>query len=352
MHRKSFEQQHVGSEPKKLDENEIDLVLLGKYYQWYGYFCKAADSKKYTLAYLKAEDPTNPDIKTLQNVRDQKFGNLGWICRMLTNGIRLPAETLGYKDAKIKELVSGAVPVAPREHINIQSAIIEKVHNLLGDIESQLDRKDPDVDYYKFMNDLGVKPLHAVKIVQYYQPLMTELTLAVNRSNPEVNEYYSHVSRANIKTSLEQVKNILVACKDIMSVAKQTRSPRMPKPKSASKIVAKMKFKVKDDDFRIASIPPENIVGSQQLWVFNTKTHKLGQYFAEDNSSLSVKGTTIIGFDTKKSSQKTLRKPEKVLTEVLSASKIALRKTMDGLTTKGSPLTGRINEDTILLRTL
>ena len=50
------------------------------------------------------------------------------------------------------------------------------------------------------------------------------------------------------------------------------------------------------------------IVKANELWVFNIKTRKIGKYIAKnidpydnnEGTGLSVKGTTIIGFDEEK----------------------------------------------------
>lgn len=95
------------------------------------------------------------------------------------------------------------------------------------------------------------------------------------------------------------------------------------------------------------------------MWVFNIKTRKIGRYVASNidptglnrgNSGLSVKGTTIIGFDEAQSIQKTLRKPDEQLKEFKSAGKVALRKFLDSIKTTDIKLNGRINTDTILLK--
>lgn len=113
-----------------------------------------------------------------------------------------------------------------------------------------------------------------------------------------------------------------------------------------------MKYKQSDDTYKVTSIPPSEAVNTLQLWVFNTKTRKLGVYNAADTSPLSVKGTSIQGYNATTSVQKTLRKPEKVLADILGGNKIYLRKAMDEINAKSLPLNGRINADTILLRSI
>jgi DNA gyrase/topoisomerase IV subunit A len=136
----------------------------------------------------------------------------------------------------------------------------------------------------------------------------------------------------------------------LMQEAKINRAPRAKKPTDKSKLVSKMKYLKQDDKLKIVSVNPADIVGSQELWVFNTKTRKLGKYIAKEYSELSVKGTTVINFDENKSVQKTLRKPEDQIKEFKSAGKVALRKFLDDIKAVDIKLNGRINEDTVLLK--
>jgi hypothetical protein len=97
-------------------------------------------------------------------------------------------------------------------------------------------------------------------------------------------------------------------------------------------------------------VVPKDVVGAMQLWVYNTKTRKLGCYHADDAGGLSVKGSSLLNFTESKSVSKKLRKPEATLPEILRGGKVYLRNALDTIKAVASPLTGRINSDTILLR--
>ena len=117
-------------------------------------------------------------------------------------------------------------------------------------------------------------------------------------------------------------------------------------------LVSKMKYRADWADLSINSIDPKGIIGASQLWVINAKTRNLSVYHAVDRDGLSVRGSTITGFDEAVSITKKLRKPEVILPQVLSAAKVPLRSIMKDLTTTEQKATGRINTDTILLRVL
>jgi hypothetical protein len=134
------------------------------------------------------------------------------------------------------------------------------------------------------------------------------------------------------------------------NVKKAARATRKPKPKSADKLVSKLKFKPSDDRYKIVSIEPTTIVGATELWVFNTKNRKLGKYVAEEHTQFTVKGTTLLFFNEKLSTQKTLRKPEAQLKEFGKAGKIALRTYMSDIKATETKMNGRLNEHTVLLK--
>jgi hypothetical protein len=132
--------------------------------------------------------------------------------------------------------------------------------------------------------------------------------------------------------------------------AKVNRAPRKTKAVSKDKVVAKLKYKKSDEPLKLVSINPVDIIGSKELWVYNTKSRKLGRYVAGEFNDLGVKGTSITGFDEHKSVMKTLRKPEEKLKEFKSAGKVALRKFLDDINATDTKMNGRINEEIVLLK--
>jgi len=175
----------------------------------------------------------------------------------------------------------------------------------------------------------------------------------------QLKEGYNHLKKADIAKYRKAIETVNSELDFIIEQAKATRKPRKPKARSASKIIEKLKFCKADDKFSLASIDPTLIVGASELWVFNVKTRKLGKYIASNidptgqqrgDSGLSVKGTTIIGFDETLSIQKTLRKPPEQLKEFKDSGKVKLRKFLDDIKTTDTKLNGRCNPDTVLLK--
>jgi hypothetical protein len=143
---------------------------------------------------------------------------------------------------------------------------------------------------------------------------------------------------------------IIAACDMFLQKAKVERKPRAKKAPSTEKLVSKLKFKASDDRYKLVSIKPEECLRALELWVFNTKTRKLGCYVASDLAALSIKGTTIINFNESKSIAKTVRKPEEFFRDVKSLPKTKMRKMYESINSVETKMNGRINADMILLR--
>jgi hypothetical protein len=108
-----------------------------------------------------------------------------------------------------------------------------------------------------------------------------------------------------------------------------------------------MKYMREFTELSLKSIKPEDILTASELWVYNTKYRKVQVYRAE-SGTLSVKGTTILGFNVKDSMSMTLRKPEEFF-KGLSMGKRALNGAIKKLTTKPTTPNGRVNEECVLL---
>jgi hypothetical protein len=87
--------------------------------------------------------------------------------------------------------------------------------------------------------------------------------------------------------------------------------------------------------------------------VFNTKNNKATVFIAvEPKSGLAVKGSTLVGFDSAKSFEKTVRKPDEFLKNTDGCRKTftAAVRYLNGVKTKQGEPTGRINKHCLLLQ--
>jgi hypothetical protein len=126
------------------------------------------------------------------------------------------------------------------------------------------------------------------------------------------------------------------------------KKPRTVKAKPPAVIVKKLKFLREFAELNLKSIDPATIVGADELWVYNTKNRKLINYSAADGETLTVKNSSIIGYDIGRSDSKTLRKPEEFFKD-LSIGKRNMGTAAKSIKTKSSQPNGRISADMILI---
>jgi len=179
-------------------------------------------------------------------------------------------------------------------------------------------------------------------------PLVDELREAQAGKDEQLVEGYAYLSTRELKKFIEYVDEMIADCMQQVQTAKANRIPRKHKPKPASVQTAKIKYLSEFPELGLKSVHPTAIIGSTEIWYYNTKYKVLGVFKGENGSTLAVKGTSIIGFDVQESVCMRLRKPADFF-KGLSLNKRALNTAMKTLKTKPSPARGRLTEDCIIL---
>jgi hypothetical protein len=353
------DEKYMGSEP--VLEAGCSDADLAKAFNWYNYVCDNSQAKDFVVEYLKRIKYNKEDIKKISRAKINN--STGWMARILTNGGSLPdgyGERMGAAiklalasvETVVEEDVEEPAPV--KVVISIQERIANKTSDLIGDLEQQIDifitKGTNSFNIGNWLRDKDVKPQIAQKIADFYKPLYAELFDAYEGKDDELKEAYKHLKKIQLKNYMEFVRSIVAASEVRATVAKAARKPRKKKEKPAAVVVGKMKYLAEDKETNLKSIKPTELVGAQQIWVYNVKLRNLSVYNAMSHAGMTVKGTTITGYDEKTSVTKKLRKPEETIKTVLEGGKVTLRKAMDNIKSKPKAANGRINTDTILLK--
>lgn len=159
-------------------------------------------------------------------------------------------------------------------------------------------------------------------------------------------EAYVHFTKPQMKVAVEFLKALKGLKHDDSSSKIRKQVTRAKKVKPAATIVKSVLYLVKDAETGVEGLTPEVLVGAQQLWVYNTKTRKLGCYVAKNSNGLSAKGTTIIDYDEEKSTFKTLRKPKEQLWKFMSQG----LKFWEAIRSVPQKMPPRTNRETLLLK--
>lgn len=169
--------------------------------------------------------------------------------------------------------------------------------------------------------------------------------------DPDLNEAYATYTKKYIDLWIQWYTMIVTDLADFKRAKIATRKVRIRKPPTPDKLVRKMKYLKDFPELGLTSIKPTEIVHATQVWVYNVKTRKLGVYNASDmDKEMTVKGSTILGWDPKTSVAKTLRKPAEQLKAFQESGKVQLRTFLGKIKATEIKLTGRINEQVVLLK--
>jgi hypothetical protein len=345
---------HLGDEPiftKPLTKLDYMSAL-----NWYNYMCSNLEAKEYIIEYLKNTGRV-ADAKKYKYVPDSLVPTtVAWICRLLSKGYKLPTDTEEYINSRINEsykYIKETEQEDSKPMVSIQDRMREKAHDILGEIEGLIDdniHKNEEFSLYTWLQSNNIPAAYATSIITKLSPVLDELLEAYDGQDPQLKEGYRSYKKSEIKRLIDFYNTMCEDAAKYANVTKKTRSPRKPRVQSVEKKLKSFKYQKEDNTFKIASVNPEKIIGSQELWTFNTKYKTLSVFRALDRGGLDVKGTSIVKFDEASSfTLRTGRKPEEVVKKVLDGGKILLRK-LDQELKHNATLQSRISESTILLR--
>tara|TARA_B100000073_G_scaffold347813_1_gene363455 strand:+ start:351 stop:1454 length:1104 start_codon:yes stop_codon:yes gene_type:complete len=160
-------------------------------------------------------------------------------------------------------------------------------------------------------------------------------------------EGYSHLNTPNTRKLIDWLEAILLA---LMESSQRKTPVRRKKAQDPRKIVARLRHLQSDKDLGIASVNPVDILGSSEVWVYDTKRRRLGLYKSKGDGGLGVKGTSITGYEPDLSYEKTLRKPDEQLQLIMKKSKNALHDVVGKIRGKQMKVKTRINPNMLLLK--
>ena len=368
-----LDEKYTGEEPvwdteraAAMDDATFDNHMRRSFY-YYNYFYNQKDLKKHVIEWMKNPESgfTAEDVKTFSRSPDRAIEMTA--CSLIKahkQGMPFRGRHIEYIKESIARAINSTadeveevvVEEKPKAYVpTIQDRLNEKTSETIGELEGQYDAFICDPKYsfkpYDFLVANNVPQSQLTKYEAVYQARFDELKLAFEKSDEQITEGYSHYKAADFKRIMAFIDQILNDIIQYRGVKKATKKVRAPKSISKEKVVSKLKYAKEDKVLRLVSVNPADIVGAQELWVYNSKTRKLGRYIADSlKGPLNVKGTGIIGFDEHRSVTKTLRKPEEKLKEFARASKIELRKFMDNIKATETKLNGRISADVVLLK--
>lgn len=375
---KMLDEKYVGSEPiwdteqaMLLDDTEYNN-LLRRTLNYYNYFYTVKDLKKYLVDWVRVY---SAEHNVFDNATITKFAKASDSLTPLTACSVAKAHTKGMplRDRQITyllDVVRRAVEIdiiseeldtpvvtTTTTKPTIQDRLQDILHEHLthfSNLEDDLyEKKAVEPNAYQYLTTKSVPHALCSKISAFFNDHRVELQDAKAGTDEDLSEGYSNFKSADYKRFETFYAKLEEGIEQYKTVKKATKQAKVRKPPAKEKLVSKLNYLKIDPVLKLVSINPVDIIGATQLWVFNVKTRKLGRYVGDSlGGTLSIKGSTIVGFDENASVCKTLRKPDAQIKELMTSSKVAIRKFLDNIKSTEVKLNGRINSDTVLLKVI
>lgn len=279
------------------------------------------------------------------------------ISRMISRDCLLPPDSVRRWEQNIKEAVrigqlsresvqgsSKSVSPAERNRLKAMSYRAE-LDGLFDDIWTGV-IKVSDIKFFDVFKELDMKPSQASIIVPFYEAQLNELKdKSIERSS-------TRIERLRLTDFMEKLVESLKAHSNTVTES----ATRVKKPaKKVKKPVAnvnKLKFKKQDEDTKLVSFDPRQIVGAQLVVLYNAKYKQLAVIRAAGPQGLSVKGTTILNHDPKTSEAKRAGRHTDTIKQMASAPKTSIQKLFASISSTPTEVRTRTSEDTVLVRAI
>lgn len=360
---------YLGDEPLFVvqpDKSRRGLAL-GNGFTWYHSFYSKKDAKDFMCQYMELNNRVQ-DAKILRKVPDSEFiTTYCWLARMRLRGLELTEHEEAQFENEVSRLVRAVhkpedISESAVDEVvskpNIQEILREKAKSAAGELEGFFDdyittgkTNGKAIDIVAKFN---VMPQHISLITDIWKKKLAEFEELQGGLDKQLNEGYNYLTKIQVRNLIKFIEGVLNDLNAYISVKKASKAPRRKKAVPVEKLVSKLKylktFKDTASKLDLVSISPVKLHGASEAWVYDTAKRKLHHYIADEYSkSFTVKGNTLIGFDTIKSEVKTLRKPGEQIKEVMG-SKPAARKYFADIKAVATQPNGRFNENMIILK--
>jgi hypothetical protein len=359
---------YVGPEPtwKFQPTTENRTSSLGRAFAWYNYHYGKRDAKDMLIQYLQINH-REKDARLLRGIPDGAIRlTPAWVCRMNLMGLELLeheqclvdnqiADMLKIKQ-EVKKVIDEAETAVAR--LTIQDHLREKVSECAGELEGMFDdfiaagaKMTADWKPIAQIRGMNISPNMVGTIADIWKIRLAEFEEVVEGEDADLAEGYSHLNKNQIKQCIKFIEQVIADCGSYVQIKKVERKPRAKKAVSPEKQASKFKFLKEFAELKLISDSPAKLVGASEAWLYDTNKRKLIHVVADSHAgSVSVKGSSIIGFDPTLTQQKTLRKPAEQLKALLSSGKPAQRKYFKDIKATEVKFNGRGNENLIILK--
>jgi hypothetical protein len=339
---KIVELQVLGSEPEL--EGEVSRVELANALNWYNYFYSVNGSKKWIIAYMKNNGYSTEQISKYNKSNSTQISQT-WcsIARMLNNGAMFDNKL----DDHIESVINSKKPRRTRK----VAYKLKDENELLADLDDIVDQFI--ISGYKDIPEFGDvfkdrKNNHVKEALDHYKGLLLELQEFMD--DKDLKEGYAFLTKRKQNKYVKLIEEILAGLSFTQVSTKRTRKPRRKKKFTSKELTKLMKYQEKSDDYNITSLTPDQIIGANIVFLFNTKTRVLTKLVALDRAGLSVYRMKVTNVDEKESFSTRLRKPQDILETIMTKGIRAINSKIGMLTTMMLDPQVKVNQHVLFVR--
>lgn len=374
MTKQNTEDIFYGKEPNwknwsKEDFADIEKVTwsLALAANWYNIRYSERDYRSAVLEYADRLKINGREFLKKLGTDAFEFRMIGGKCQASNKSCILPPMFQQKVDETISSLIEKGKLISidenPVETVSVRDRVKAQSCELASELEEQIDEymeylrgSRPHYKMFNIENWLtSAEPsgMHCEFMLQTFETRTEELKMALLGENKELLEGYSFFSKPKLRKFYDFYKMICDHLKLRMSILKTNRKPRKKKKRKPEQIVKKLKYLVKDSNSGAESISPEDIIGASTVYLYNTKTKK-GIMFVSDPSQggITIKGSTIFGFDLNLSKEKTIKNPTDFIKCTKKDGTRAINNLWKSINTKEKTPKGRINNKVLILRAI
>ena len=339
-----------GSSGEPIVTEEDYKLSLSIALSWYNAHETIKQKRDWVSCYLISANRQDQE-KSIKKLSDYHFEQLGSVCRIIMVGGYISERDQTWVEKKLAYLNSISMNIvsqadAPKE---IKASQREKYLDFCIEIDDMIDdfveKKKTNFSMKSFIAKNNISTNEASKISKYYKPNLAEIEETIQEECEQLNEGYSHFSKSELKRHREVLLDI---CSSHLQL-KAAKAPRVRKQKPASVLVKNVVILKEYPDLALTSVDTKGIIGSRELWLYNTVSRVLYTYVSLDSTGMSVKGRYLKNYDVDKSSCKKIRKPEEFFKNIVLAKK-TMMESYTKLTTNAVGVNGKIYPAAILLK--
>ena len=359
---------YTGSEPEwRIQPTAEDRnSRLGSAFHWYGYHYGKKEVKEFITDWLARTDRAK-EAREFGRVPDGAMVNVfGWLARMNLMGLELTEHEQLAVDNHVRTLIGANHSVKqvtesaedPVIRPTIQDRLRDRMTEAAGEIEGMYDemivagaRMTADYRPMAVLRGLNVAPQLVGEVAEIWRGRLTTLEEVVAGKDSQLAEGYGNFTRLQLKNLAKFAETVIADCGSYVQIKKTERAPRKNKPVSAEKLTQRFRYLREFAELKLVSEPVTKLVGCQEAWLYDTKRRKLIYAVADSHiGTMTVKGTSLVGFDTTNSVQKTLRKPAEQIRGLLTGGVANTRKFFRDIRATEVKFNGRSNENLVLLK--